>query len=120
MFGYKQIWKKLRGIDCLEVVAILAGDQTRLESPNIHERDRHAAGFALGHVLDFLGNVLLHGARHLDVVTIAGGVVARDRLAIAIRVVATRAVHQERVEEDGITSLHLHVHHRARVILSHA
>ena len=46
---------------------------------------------------------------------VGGGKVRRDGLAEARRVVATRAVNQQRVEEDSVASIHLRCNRKSAV-----
>jgi len=60
-----------------------------------------------GNLLHLLGNILLAGASHVDVLHVAGRIVAADGFAELVRAVGAGAVDEEGMEEDGVPLLHV-------------
>ena len=73
--------------------------------PQVHEIYRYTPPF--GNFLDLLGNVLLAGALDVDVLDVAGGVVAADGLPEVGGDVGAGAVDDERMEENCVALLHV-------------
>ena len=79
----------------------------RAQLPQILELD--AIALPGRNVLHLLGNILLRRPLHVDVLQVAGGIVAADGLAEVVGPVGARAVDEQRVEEDGVALLHVEV-----------
>jgi hypothetical protein len=77
------------------------------ELPQIHKIN--AVAFPRGNVLHLLGNILLAGALHVNVLHVAGRVVATNSFPKLVGAVSARAVDQEGVKEDGVPLLHVEV-----------
>ena len=79
----------------------------RAQLPQILELN--AIALPCRNVLHLLGNILLRRPLHVDVLQVAGGIVAADGLAEVVGPVGPRAVDEQRVEEDGVALLHVEV-----------
>ena len=76
--------------------------------PEVHKV--YADSSPAGNILHLLGNVLLAGARHINVVQVAGGVVAAHCLPEVVGHIGAGTVDKKWMEENGVSLLHVEVH----------